>query len=112
MNLDEGQKRREAHAHGQLVPELLLNQIADHALGLRVEDVEWIHVDVLVRRALEREESNLRPVSMRDHELVRSRDRRKRAAGALGVRTLVLGRELFAALKKRIATESDNDAHR
>ena len=52
------------------VPELLHDQVADHPLRLRVEDVERVGLDVLVGGALKGEQPDLRAVAVRNHELV------------------------------------------
>src|SRR6185295_1551440 len=49
LDLDLRQQRREALFERQLVAELLLDQVADHPLGLRAEHVERIRVDFGVR---------------------------------------------------------------
>jgi hypothetical protein len=58
----------------KLVPELLLDDVADHPFRLRAEHVKWVGADLRVGRPLQREQADLRPVSVRDHELVLERD--------------------------------------
>ena len=94
------------------VSELLLDQVADHALGLGAEQVERVRLDLLVGRALEGEQADLRPVAVRDHELVLERERGERLAGSPRVRALVLGRERLASPEQRVPAECDDDAHR
>ena len=96
---------------GQLVAELLLDDVADHPVRLGAEDVERIDGHVRVRGALEGEETDLRAVPVRDDELVLERERRESLAGRPCVRPLVLRRERLTAAQERIATECDDDAH-
>ena len=62
IDLDQGQQRREALVQWQLVPELLLDEVADHPLGLGAEQVERVRLDLGVGRALQRQQTDLRPV--------------------------------------------------
>jgi hypothetical protein len=54
IDLDHGRRRREMPLEGKLVPQLLLEHVADHPLGLGAEHVERIGIHGGVRRALER----------------------------------------------------------
>ena len=96
----------------ELVAELLLDDVADHPLRLRTEDVEGVGVDRLVRRSLERKQADLRSVAVGDHELMLERDGRKCLARGARVLTLVLGGESLAPTQQRVASECDDDAHR
>jgi hypothetical protein len=93
IDLDQGQQRGQALLERELVAELLLDQVADHALGLGAEQVERVRVDGRVGGALQREQPDLGPVAVRDHELVLERHRSQRLAGHARVGTLVLGRQ-------------------
>ena len=111
VHLDEGQQRREPLLERQLVPELLLDQVADHALGLGPEQVERVRLDLRVGRALQREQPDLRPVPVRDHELVLERERRERLAGGARVLALVLGRQRLPTAEQRVPAECRDDPH-
>ena len=63
-------QHRDHRPAGQLVSQSLHEQVADHALALGAQDVERIRRDGLVGVGLEREEPDLRPVAVRDDELV------------------------------------------
>ncbi len=76
---------------GSRLPELLLDDVADHALRLGAEDVERVGLDVLVGRSLERQEPDLRPVAVRHDELVVRRDPGQRLRRDPDVGPLVLG---------------------
>ena len=94
------------------VADLLLDEVADHALGLGAEHVERIGLDVLVGGALQREQADLRAVAVRDDELVVAGDPRESARGDPDVRALVAGGHRLAPLEQGVAAESDDDAHR
>jgi hypothetical protein len=54
----------------KLVSELLLDDVADHPFRLCAEHVQRIGVDRRVCGSLKREQPDLRPVAVRDDELV------------------------------------------
>ena len=70
IHLDHREQGRERHFEGEQVPELLLDHVADHPLGLGAEHVEREVLVGLVGRVLEREQPHLRAVAVGDHELV------------------------------------------
>ena len=106
VDLDHRQDRRERHLERQEVAELLLDEVADHPLGLGGEDVERIGLDLRgVRGALEREQSDLRAVAVREHEAVALRDRRQRLGGDADVRALGGGGHRLAAPEQRVAAQ-------
>ena len=70
IDLDHRQEGRKGPIEREEVADLLLDHIADHPLGLSAEDVEWIGIDVLVGGSLQCEQADLRPVSVRDDELM------------------------------------------
>ncbi len=85
--------------------------IADHPLGLGPEDVERVRLDVLVGGALQCEQADLRPVAVRDDELVVAGDPGEGARGDPDVRALVAGGHWLTPLQEGVTTESDDDAH-
>ena len=95
----------------QLVPELLLEDVADHPVGLGPEQVQRVWLDLGVGRALQREQPDLGPVPVRDHELVLERERRERLARGASVDALVLGRQRLPAAEQRVPTKCDDDPH-
>ena len=103
---------RERLLERQEVAQLLLDHVADHALGLGAEDVERIGLDLLVRGALEGEQADLRAVAVRDDQLVLVGDRGQLLGRDAHVRALLLGGHRLAALEQRVAAQRDDDAHR
>ena len=103
------QHGRERLLEGQQVAQLLFDDVADHALGLRAQHVERIRVDGVVGRGLQRQQPDLRPVAVRDDELVAGGDRRDPFGRRPDVGPLVLRRHRFAAPQQRIAAEGDDD---
>ena len=70
VHLDHRQQRGERLLERQQVAQLLLDDVADHRLGLRAEHVEGVGRDVVVRRGLQRQQPHLRTVAVRDDDLV------------------------------------------
>ena len=111
VDLDHRQDRRERHLQRQQVAELLLQDVADHPLGLRAQDIERVRLDLLVRRALQGEQPDLRAVAVGQHELVipgHCRQRRRRGAH---VGSLRLRRHRLAALQQGVTAQRDHDPH-
>ena len=71
-----GQQRSDVTL-GKRVAELLLEQVADHALALGAEHVERVAAHVGIRLVLQREQTDLRSVAVRHHEPVLAGDRGK-----------------------------------
>ena len=111
VDLDHRQHRRERFVEGQQVAQLLLDEVADHALRLCAEDVERVRLDLLVRRALQSEQAYLRAVAVRDDQLVLERERGQRLGGDPDVGALVLGGHRLAAAEQRVAAQGYDDAH-
>ena len=106
------QDRRERRVRRHHVAELLLEDVADHALGLRAEDVERVRLDLRVRRRLQRQQADLRAVAVGEHQLVLLRDGGQRRRGGADVDALVLGGHRLAALEQRVAAQRHHHAHR
>ena len=111
IHLDHRQEGRERDLEGQEIPELLLDEVADHSFGLGAEDVEREVRGVEPALGLKGEEADLGAVPVRDDELVLPREGRERHRCPAHVRALPLGRHRFAAAKQGIPPEGDDDAH-
>jgi hypothetical protein len=107
---DLGEDRREP-VRREVGTELLLEDVADHPLGLRVEHVERVRRGLGARLVLEGEQPHLRAVPVRDDELVVAGDLGERFGGDLGVRALHGSVERFAPLQQRVAPEGGDDEH-
>ena len=105
VDLDHGQDRRERNLERQQVAEFLLDEVADHPLRLGGEDVQRIRLDLHVRGRLEREQSDLRPVAVGEHEPVAFRNGRERLRGDPDVRALGLRRHRLASPEQRVAAQ-------
>ena len=64
IDLDHRQQGRERPLERQEVAELLLDHVADHALGLGAQHVERIGLDLVVSGALQGQQTDLRPVAV------------------------------------------------
>ena len=99
VDLDHRQHGRQRLVEGHQVAQLLLHEIADHALRLGAEDIERVGRDLLVGRALERQQADLGSVAVGDDELVLARHRRP--ARRQAVLTLVRWFSLVMAWPRR-----------
>ena len=70
VDLHHGQHGGERLLEGQEIAQFLLDHVADHALGLGAEDVERVCFHLLVGGRLEGQQPDLRPVAVRDDQLV------------------------------------------
>ena len=93
IHLDLGQQGRTAASGGQTVGQFLLDQVADHAFGFRIQDIQRIGRIRLAGGALLRQQADLWPVAVRDHQFVLTGNRRHGRRGDLHVAALVLRRE-------------------
>jgi hypothetical protein len=117
-------ERRVRHRHQRLVDQCgdlppgqgvlqgLQQPVPDHALGLRAQHVKRIgHAQRRIGGALQRQQPDLRPVAVGEHDLVGVRERRERLHRALGVGLLRRRVGPFAALQQGVAAERDHDPH-
>ena len=91
VDLDHREHRGQRLLEGHEVAQLLLDEVADHALGLGAEDVERVGRHLLVGRTLEGQQADLWSVAVGDDQLVLVGDRRQLDAGGPDVLALVLG---------------------
>ena len=96
----------------QCIPELLLDQIAQHAFRFGAQDIEWLLAASGTCSTLQREEANLRPIAVRDEDLVAvGAEWRKRLRGTPDVGPLIGLSQRLTAFEERIASECHDDAH-
>ena len=112
IDLDHGQQGRERPLEREQVAQLLLDHVADHALGLGPEHVERVGLDLGVGGLLQRQQPHLRPIAMADDELMLLGDRGQRLARDAHVLALVLGSHRLPAPEERVAAEGGDDQHR
>ncbi len=111
VDLDHREDRRKRPLDRQQVADLLLDEVADHALGLGAEDVKRIGLNVPVRGTLEREQPDLRTVAMGNDELVLAGDPRERGRRNPDIGPLMPGGHRLAPLQEGVAAERDDDTH-
>ena len=111
VHLDHREQGGQWLVEGHEIAQLLLHQIADHALRLRAQDVQRIWRHLRVGRALQSQQAHLRPVPVRDDQLVLNRDRRQLLAGDADVVALVVAAHGLTPSKQGIATQGDDDSH-
>ena len=97
------------HLGRQDVAQLLLDQVADHPLGLGAEDVEGVGLDLVVGGRLQRQQADLRAVAVRDHQFVLAGEGRERAGRDAHVLALHLDRHRLAPLEQGVAPQADDD---
>ena len=108
---DHLREERRDRATAEDVDELLLEQIADHALALGAEHVERVRRDLRICLALECEQPDLRPVAVRDDDLVLGRELGERLDGGRYVVALHRSVGRLTALEQCVPSESNHDPH-
>ena len=111
VDLDHGEHRGQGLVEGQQVSQLLLDEVADHALRLRPKDVQRIDRHLGVGGILERQQADLRPVAVGDDQLVLPRNGGQLRAGDPDVLALVLAGHGFTPAEQGIAAKGDDDSH-
>src|SRR6476469_2589357 len=106
VDLHHGQQRRQRRVGRHRVAQLLLEDVADHAFGLRAEDVEG------VRRRLQRQQPDLVTVPVGEDQLVLLGHGGQCGRGRPHVEALVLRGHRLAALKQRVPAQCHDYAHR
>jgi hypothetical protein len=109
---DHGEQGGHLLLRRQNAPQFLLDQVADHALGARVQDVQRVRLGACVRFGLQRQQAHLRAVAMHDHDAVPGGQRRDRFGGDLDVLPLDLSGHGVTASQQRIAAQGDHHPHR
>ena len=90
---------------------MLFEQVADHAFALGAEHVERVGCCVVKRLALQREQPDLVPVTVRDDELVVARELGDRRNGDGDVGALSRLVVPLATAHLRVAAEGDDYPH-
>ena len=112
VDLDLGQQCRDRAVMAQGVLELLLYEIADHAVGFRPQHIQREHLIGFVGGTLKCQQADLRPVAMSDNQLVAGLDDLCQRCGRGGdVGALGLRGQRFATAQKGISPEGCNDKH-
>lgn len=111
VHFDHRENRGDRFLRRDQVPELLFDEVADHALGLGTEDVERVGGDIVVAGRLQRQQPDLRAVAVRNHQLMVDGHRRKCLACGLHVRPLTLDGHGLTSLLKRISPKCNHDSH-
>jgi hypothetical protein len=109
---DHGEQGRHLLLRRQQAPQFLLDQVADHALGARVQHVQRVRLGAGVRLGLQRQQAHLRAVTVHDHDAVPGGQRRDRLRRDLDVPPLDLGGHRLAAPQQRVTAQRDHDPHR
>jgi len=90
VDLDLGQQDGASAPGGQQVAQLLLDQVADHPLGLGAQDVQGVGTCAPALRALQRQQSDLGPVAVGDDQLMRHGEGRQGRGGDADIASLIL----------------------
>ena len=112
VDLDHREQRRDGLLEPDAVSELPLDEIADHSLGLGIEDVDRERRHIAACDALESEQPDLRPVAVGHCELVLHHDRREGVAGGSHVMGLPVDAHLLATPQQGMTAERDDDSLR
>jgi len=109
-NDDLGQESRALDV-GQRIAQLLLEDVADHAFALGVEDVEWPGCRRVRGLVPEREQANLWAVAVGQDDRVLTRDVSDDRGRAGGVGALAHRLERLTAAQQRVPTQGHHDDH-
>ena len=97
---------------GKCILEGLEEEVADHALRLGDEGIEWIGMgEVRIARALEGQQADLRAIAVRNDEVMVKGERCKRLDCRNDVLLLELGERGLASFQERVASQGDDDSH-
>ena len=108
---DHGEQGGHLPVRRQQATQFLLDQVADDALGARVQDVQRVRLGVVVGLGLQRQQAHLRAVAVHDHDAVLGGQRRDRLGRDPDVPALDLGGHGVAPAQQRIAAQRDHDPH-
>ena len=111
VHFHHGEDGRKGYLRGEQVPELLLDHIPDHPLGLGAEYVQRIGLDLRKTGRLEREKTDLGAVPMREDELVSDGNRGQRPCGGPYILSLHLGGQRLSTLEEGITPQRNHDTH-
>ena len=112
VDLGHREHRRERLLERQQVAQLLLDQVADHPLGLRTRARRTGTPGASsYAAACSASSPTCGPLPWRDHELVLERERGERLAGGADVGPLALDGHRLAPALQGVASEGDHDAH-
>jgi hypothetical protein len=108
---DHGEHGRHRDLRRQQVPEFLLDQVAEHAPGARVQDVQRIRFGARMRLGWPGQQAGLRAVAVHHHYVVLGGQRGDRLRRAPDVRLLDLSGHRARAPSQRLAAQGDYDPH-
>ena len=111
IDLHHGQHRRDWHLDRDQVSDFLFDHVADHALGLGAENIEWEDLVRLVGRALQRKQAHLGTVAVRHDQFVPGMDLCELGRREFHIGALNFGRHRFATPQQGISTQGNKNTH-
>src|SRR5215469_10088594 len=108
---DHGQQRRHLVLWRQEASQFLLDQVADHPLGTRVQDIQRVRLGAVVGLGLQRQQANLRAVAVDDHNAVLCGKGRDRLCRYFDVLPLNLGGHRVRAPQQCITPQRYDYSH-
>ena len=105
IDRDHGEQGHDRPVRGQNAPQFLLDQVADHALGSGVQDVQRVRLRSRGGLGLQGQQPHLRPVAVHDDEAVLRGQRRERLRRDPDVAPLYLGGHRVRPPQQRIPAQ-------
>ena len=111
VNLNHGKKGSERDIPWKQVTEFLLDHVSDHALCLGIEDIKGIGFNAGIGSGLQREQSDLRPVPVREHQFMLMCKRCQCTGCRTDVDPLAVSSHRLAPFQEGVSPKSDYDSH-
>ena len=111
VDRDHGEDRDHRPVRGEHAPQLLLDEVADHALGSRVQDVQGVGFGSSVGLGLQGQQAHLRSVAVHDDEAVLRGQRCERLRRDPDVAPLYRGGHRVGTPQQCVPAQCDHDPH-
>ncbi|MNR03388.1 hypothetical protein D3C85_1192780 [compost metagenome] len=111
VDFNLGQEGRERHLEGQQVAQFLFDDVADHAFGFGTEHVQRVRGDGGVGRSLQRQQADLRAITVSDHQLIARVDLGDLLSGDPDIGALIVRSHGFTTTQEGVTAQGNDDTH-
>jgi hypothetical protein len=111
INLDHGENSRRRNLSREMVSQFLLNHVADHTLGLGIQHVQGIGFDCRIAGSLESKQADLRPVPVRENELMIGCQGCQCPGCCTDILPLYICRHRLPPFQQGVSTQGDDNSH-